>query len=109
MPQILSEEELPPASPEHKGKDMHTWMNDEDERRARLFHSTNAAPPRTPPKVTHGANVCFEMAQRSTTSVYCCGACGAWLVRPQDLVRDEEIAVDVSLDDSAATLWRCDR
>ena len=87
MPHLLSEEESPPgcAAGEKNGEDdMHTWMTDEDERRKRLFRLNDAPNPPASPRrrpdrslpCTPGANVSFNLAQRYTKSVYCCGACG---------------------------------
>ena len=104
LPRLLSEEDERASQAEG---DMWNVMHDEDGRRERLFRLENASacfrqPSRA--RTTPGAHIGFQMAQRSTARVYCCAACGAWLVRPQDLLSESEQAVDMSLDDSEFTI-----
>ena len=94
---------------------VHRLMMEEDERRERLFRRTAAnSPPcdhpaaRRHPRRTAlqsaTTHIGYQMARRATQQVYCCGACGAWLVRPQDLLNDVDRAASVALDDSSFTL-----
>ena len=78
MPQLLSEEEKPPVLEAGKKDDMHAWMHEEDERRRRLIRLADEPAPAAPPRrlAVPGANVAFQLAQRGTRHVYCCGACG---------------------------------
>ena len=104
LPRLLSEEDERASQAE--GGDMWNVMHDEDGRRERLFRLENASAcfrqPRARP--TPGAHIGYQIAQRSTARVYCCAGCGAWLVRPQDLLSESEQAVDMSLDDSEFTI-----
>ena len=64
-----------------KAGDVHTWMREEDERREKLFNSTNLNASRRTAKTRRdtGASISFihAMARKATTNVYGCGACGA--------------------------------
>jgi len=87
--------------------DMHRLMRDEDERRETLFSTADHfRPPKSPRRLERhaGAHDGFRLAQKATSRVYCCGACGAWLVRPQDLVPTNKRVVDVSIDDCRHSL-----
>ena len=115
LPQRISEEDIiPPDTPFDMMPDMHTVMHDEDESRERLFKLANM--PSQPSCGLHskkrrrgkmpecGASAGYQLARQSTTRVYCCGACGAWLVRPQDLLKETEHAAQIALDDCEVTL-----
>ena len=107
LTRMLSEDgAVPQAAVE---KDLHTWMNEEDRRREELFKKPDASAivgshRARKRSVTPGAHVGFQLAQRGTRLVYGCGACGAWLVRAQDVLSDTEHAARVSLDDSRHTI-----
>ena len=104
---MLSEDDAMVPSAAAEEKDMHTWMAEEDQRREELFAHPPAvasSPRRRLRQSTAGAHVGFQLAQRTTERVYCCGACGAWLMRSQDLIKEADRAAEVSLDDSRLTL-----
>ena len=97
LPRVLSSEEcVPPAasasSSAEATDDMHTWMRDEDARRECIFHLSTAAAqqpaspkPSSPRQSAKRANASFgyDLARRQTRHIYCCGACGAPLYKPQ--------------------------
>lgn len=77
LPQLLSDEDARTA--QRQAGDLWTVMHDEDLRRERLFRLENASAcvRQTPAKrrITPGAHIGFQMAQRSTSKVYCCASC----------------------------------
>jgi len=81
-------------------------MDEEDRNRLELFEKVSTNPPRRKRgrTSTPGAHIGFQLAQHATQHVYCCGACGKWLVRPQDVLDGRRRAADVSIDDSALTI-----
>ena len=94
----------PSAASEATAEDMHKWMADEDRAREELFKKPLPAPPRTFSRAVPGAHVGFQLARTACQQIYCCGACGAWLARPQDTVPSVERVCDMSFDDSAVTV-----
>jgi hypothetical protein len=82
LPRLVSDEDERAVQPEVG--DMWSVMHDEDGRRERLFRLENASACFRQPsrKLTPGAHIGFQMAQRSTSRVYCCAGCGAPSPRP---------------------------
>ena len=106
LPLLVTEDEasaiMAAVAPSTELPDMHKLMYDEDERRRRVFE---AKPPCRPLRSTPiGSHVSYQLARHATQHVCCCGACGAWLTRPQDVLSAAERACDVTLDDSAQSL-----
>lgn len=80
-------------------------MAQENARRAQLFEEALREQERPTRRSTpSGAHIGYEMARASTRRIFCCGACGAWIGRPHDVVSKSQRAIDVSLDDSEETL-----
>ena len=84
LPRLLSDEDERVAARDGADRDMWSVMHDEDGRRERLFRLENASSAfrqqcRAP---TAGAHIGFQLAQRSTSRVSCCGSCGAPTAEP---------------------------
>ena len=92
------------SSKSHRGR--HDWMADEDLRRDELFKKPLPPAPRRPSTraIPPGAHAGFQLARTACRRVYCCGACGVWLARCQDVVPVAERVCDMSLDDCAVTV-----
>jgi hypothetical protein len=92
------------SSKSHRGR--HDWMAYEDRRRDNLFEKPLPPAPRRPSSraIPPGAHASFQLARKACRRVYCCGACGAWLARCQDVLPVAERVCDMSLDDCAVTV-----
>ena len=92
------------SSKSHRGR--HDWMAYEDRRRDELFEKPLPPAPRRPSSraIPPGAHASFQLARKACRRVYCCGACGAWLARCQDVLPVAERVCDMSLDDCAVTV-----
>ena len=92
------------SSKSHRGR--HDWMAYEDRRRDELFEKPLPPAPRRPSSraIPPGAHASFQLARKACRRVYCCGACGVWLARCQDVVPVAERVCDMSLDDCAVTV-----
>ena len=92
----------------HSLQDLLVLMRDEDARRRGLFRESasrrvggaksrlGAQSRRAPP----GAHIGFELAFASTQEAVCCGACGSWLGKTQDIVPAHRQHLTISLEDS---------
>jgi len=87
--------------------DLAACMHDETQRRNKLFEEvlhTQPAVRSSKARRDDGAHITYKMARAASTRVYCCGACGAWVGRPQEVVPKEQRVLRISLDDSEQTV-----
>lgn len=109
LPRLISDEDDRSPRSQAENDDMCELMFEEDELRRRLFqisehsiHTTTVPMKRR--RGNPGAHIAYQLARDYTQRAYCCGSCGTWLVRQQDVVQPEKQALDVSLDDSEVTV-----